>query len=119
MCGRYYRRSDKQRIAEAFKVEKLPSGFELAPDYNIAPDTFQPVLVRLYPAGEGGLTASSRLSTDRSFSFQSVPDGDYMLEVAFPPTSDIVSIDAAAGVIHMRMTPSPYAAVIQEIEVTD
>jgi hypothetical protein len=76
------------------------------------------VLVRLYPAGEGGLTASSRLSTDHSFSFQSVPDGDYMLEVAFPPTSDIVSIDAAAGVIHMRMTPSPYAAVTQEIQVT-
>jgi hypothetical protein len=24
MCGRYYRRSDKQRIAEAFKVGKLP-----------------------------------------------------------------------------------------------
>jgi hypothetical protein len=76
------------------------------------------VLVRLYPAGEGGLTASSHLSTDRSFSFQSVPDGDYTLEVAFPPTSDIVSIDAAAGVIHMKMTPSPYAAVTQEIQVT-
>jgi putative SOS response-associated peptidase YedK len=44
VCGRYYRRSDKQRIAEAFKVGKLPPGFELPPDYNIAPSTFQPVI---------------------------------------------------------------------------
>jgi putative SOS response-associated peptidase YedK len=44
MCGRYYRRSDKQRIAEAFKVGKLPPGFELPPDYNIAPSTFQSII---------------------------------------------------------------------------
>jgi putative SOS response-associated peptidase YedK len=44
MCGRYYRRSDKQRIADAFRVGKLPPGFELPPDYNIAPSTFQPVI---------------------------------------------------------------------------
>lgn len=44
MCGRYYRRSDKQRIAEAFKVGKLPPSFELPPDYNIAPSTLQPIL---------------------------------------------------------------------------
>jgi putative SOS response-associated peptidase YedK len=44
MCGRYYRRSDKQRIAEAFKLGKLPEGFELPPDFNIAPSTFQPVI---------------------------------------------------------------------------
>jgi hypothetical protein len=37
MRGRYYRRSDKQRIAEAFKFGKLLSGFEHSPDYNIAP----------------------------------------------------------------------------------
>jgi len=33
MCGRYYRRSDKQRIAEAFSVAKLPGGVIL-PDWN-------------------------------------------------------------------------------------
>lgn len=44
MCGRYYRRSDKQRIADAFKVGKLPPNFELPPDYNIAPSTFQPII---------------------------------------------------------------------------
>ena len=45
MCGRYYRRSDKQRIAEAFHLGKLANGFVLPPaDYNIAPTTFQPVI---------------------------------------------------------------------------
>ena len=44
MCGRYVRRSDKQRIAEAFHLGKLPDGFILPPDYNIAPTTFQPVI---------------------------------------------------------------------------
>jgi putative SOS response-associated peptidase YedK len=44
MCGRYVRRSDKQRIAEAFRVGKLPEGLILPPDYNIAPSTFQPVI---------------------------------------------------------------------------
>ena len=44
MCGRYLRRSDKQRIAEAFKLGKLGEDFVLPPDYNIAPTTFQPVI---------------------------------------------------------------------------
>jgi putative SOS response-associated peptidase YedK len=39
MCGRYERHSDKQRIADAFKVGKLPPGFELPPDYNVGPKT--------------------------------------------------------------------------------
>jgi len=45
MCGRYYRRSDKQIIAEAFKLGKLPDGFVLPDwDYNVAPTTMQPVI---------------------------------------------------------------------------
>ena len=45
MCGRYFRRSDKQRIAEAFHLGKVPDGFVLPPwDYNVAPTTFQPVI---------------------------------------------------------------------------
>jgi putative SOS response-associated peptidase YedK len=43
MCGRYYRRSDKQRIAEAFRVG-IPPTFDILPSYNIAPQTFQPVV---------------------------------------------------------------------------
>src|ERR1700677_3367308 len=43
MCGRYYSRGQKQKIAEHFKAGKV---FEepLAPNYNIAPSTFQPVI---------------------------------------------------------------------------
>ena len=40
MCSRYFRRSDKQRIAEAFNLDRLPEGFVLPPDnYNVAPTT--------------------------------------------------------------------------------
>ena len=45
MCGRYGRKSDKQRIAEAFHVKSDLSGLSLPPaDYNVAPSTFQPVI---------------------------------------------------------------------------
>jgi putative SOS response-associated peptidase YedK len=43
MCGRYVRRSDKQRIAEHFQVHGLSlPGF--GPSWNVAPQTFQPVI---------------------------------------------------------------------------
>ena len=43
MCGRYYRRSDKQRIAEAFRTG-VPATFEILPSYNVTPQSFQPVV---------------------------------------------------------------------------
>ena len=43
MCGRYVRRSDKQRIAEYFHVHG-PSIPDFGESYNIAPQTFQPVI---------------------------------------------------------------------------
>lgn len=48
MCGRYQRRSGKQRIAEAFalgNVEGLAMDLDLAPNYNVAPGTMQPVIL--------------------------------------------------------------------------
>jgi len=46
MCGRYQRRSDKQRIAEAFALGNSDGlALDLAPDYNVAPQTMQPVIV--------------------------------------------------------------------------
>jgi putative SOS response-associated peptidase YedK len=54
MCGRYQRRSDKRRIAEAFQLGTLDDpdlnvdpGVELglAPNYNAAPGTMQPVVI--------------------------------------------------------------------------
>lgn len=52
MCGRYYRRSDKQKIAEAFHATKVDD-FPLPPDdYNIAPSTMQPVIRANRDTGE-------------------------------------------------------------------
>lgn len=52
MCGRYYRRSDKQKIAEAFHVKKV-GDFPLPPwDYNVAPTTMQPVIRQNRDTGE-------------------------------------------------------------------
>jgi putative SOS response-associated peptidase YedK len=45
MCGRYYRKSDKQKIGEAFHAKQV-GDFPLPPaDYSVAPTTMQPVLV--------------------------------------------------------------------------
>lgn len=52
MCGRYLRRSDKQRIGDAFHLGDLPDGFELPADYNVAPTTFQPVIRESRENGE-------------------------------------------------------------------
>ena len=58
MCGRYYRRSDKQRIAEAFHhgtLDDMP--LEAAPSYNIAPSTMQPVIRQSRDSGEREMVA--------------------------------------------------------------
>jgi putative SOS response-associated peptidase YedK len=58
MCGRYYRRSDKQRIAEAFHLgilDDLP--LEAVPSYNIAPTTMQPVIRKNRDTGEREMVA--------------------------------------------------------------
>jgi putative SOS response-associated peptidase YedK len=55
MCGRYYRRSDKQRIAEAFRLG-FPTTFEILPSFNIAPQTLQPVVRLSRETGERELT---------------------------------------------------------------
>ena len=53
MCGRYYRRSDKQRIAEAFHLGHIPADFVLPEwDFNVAPTTFQPVIRAERDTGE-------------------------------------------------------------------
>jgi putative SOS response-associated peptidase YedK len=57
MCGRYLRRSDKQRIAEAFHVAKGLPDLVLPPwDYNVAPTSFQPVIRPDRDTGERELT---------------------------------------------------------------
>jgi putative SOS response-associated peptidase YedK len=50
MCGRYRRRSDKQRIAEAFRVGMGLEDIYLEPEDDIAPGSIQPVVL----TGEAG-----------------------------------------------------------------
>ena len=45
MCGRYRRRSDKQRIAEAFHVGMGLENLYLEPEDDIAPGSIQPVVL--------------------------------------------------------------------------
>jgi putative SOS response-associated peptidase YedK len=51
MCGRYRRRSDKQKIAEAFAVYVGLDELQIEPEEDIAPGSIQPV-VRLNDEGE-------------------------------------------------------------------
>ncbi len=46
MCGRYGRRADKQRIAEWMQIHNTDvfDDSYLAPSYNVAPQSFQPVV---------------------------------------------------------------------------
>jgi putative SOS response-associated peptidase YedK len=55
MCGRYGLRSDKQSIADAFYAKRVNPKVVLAPNYNVAPSTFLPV-VRLDEEGDRELT---------------------------------------------------------------
>jgi putative SOS response-associated peptidase YedK len=46
MCGRHQRRADKQKIAEAFALGNVDGlARKLVPDYDVAPQTMQPVIV--------------------------------------------------------------------------
>jgi putative SOS response-associated peptidase YedK len=57
MCGRYFRRSDKQKIAEAFHVAQVDD-FALPPwDYNVSPTTQQPVIRNNRDSGERELVS--------------------------------------------------------------
>ncbi|MDR3750471.1 MAG: SOS response-associated peptidase [Terracidiphilus sp.] len=51
MCGRYRRRSTKEKIAELFEVEGGLEELEIEPEDDIAPGSVQPV-VYLTPEGE-------------------------------------------------------------------
>ena len=45
MCGRYVRRSDKQKIVEWFKAKNDTANLPMPDaDYNIAPTTHQPII---------------------------------------------------------------------------
>ena len=58
MCGRYGRRGDKQRIAEWMQTHNTDvfDDSYLAPSYNVAPQSFQPVVRLDSETGERELT---------------------------------------------------------------
>jgi putative SOS response-associated peptidase YedK len=57
MCGRYYRKSDKQKIAEAFHATKIDD-CPLPPwDYNVAPTSMQPIIRANRDTGERELVS--------------------------------------------------------------
>ena len=53
MCGRYVRRSDKQRIAEHFHANPNPQDLPMsAANFNVAPTTHQPIIRKRRETGE-------------------------------------------------------------------
>jgi putative SOS response-associated peptidase YedK len=50
MCGRYERREDKQKIAEAFHVNGGFDGIDFGEDFDCAPGSIQPIV---YMSGDG------------------------------------------------------------------
>jgi putative SOS response-associated peptidase YedK len=53
MCGRYVRRSDKQKIAEHFHAAITPENLPMpAADYNVAPTTHQPIIRQSKESGD-------------------------------------------------------------------
>jgi putative SOS response-associated peptidase YedK len=57
MCGRYYRKGDKQKIAEAFHVSKVDDFPLPSWDYNVAPTTQQPIIRNNRDTGERELVS--------------------------------------------------------------
>jgi putative SOS response-associated peptidase YedK len=53
VCGRYVRRSDKQKIAEYFQAQPHPAELPIPDtDYNVAPTTYQPIIRQSRKSGE-------------------------------------------------------------------
>ena len=53
MCGRYVRRSDKQKLAEHFRAQPTPADLPMPDaDYNVAPTTHQPIIRQSRETGE-------------------------------------------------------------------
>ena len=59
LCAvRYYRKGDKQKIAEAFHAHLIDDGIPSPPwDYNVAPTTLQPIIRNNRDTGERELVS--------------------------------------------------------------
>ncbi len=53
MCGRYVRKSDKQKLAEHFRAQPNPAELPMPDaDYNVAPTTHQPIIRQSRETGD-------------------------------------------------------------------
>ena len=53
MCGRYVRRSDKQKLAVHFRANPHPVNLPMPDaDYNVAPTTHQPIIRQSRESGD-------------------------------------------------------------------
>ncbi len=53
MCGRYVRKSDKQKLAEHFRAQPNPPELPMPDaDYNVAPTTHQPIIRQSKETGD-------------------------------------------------------------------
>ena len=60
MCGRYYRKSDKQKIAETLHTTNIDD-FPVPPwDYNVAPTSMQPIV-----SSECSFNSTTRVTAPR------------------------------------------------------
>jgi hypothetical protein len=74
-------------------------------------------IVRLYPSGEPGLSRSTPLQTDGSFSFDDVSDEEYTIAVEFERETEFLGLTADKQGVRMKMKKAPYANVSQNIRV--
>jgi|SRR5215472_224488 len=85
MCGRYYRKSDKQKIAEAFHASSVDD-FPMPPwDHNVAPTTQQPIIRNHRDTGE----RIRRTGSDMEYEITYVsPDNTYTyVNIGIPRTN--------------------------------
>jgi hypothetical protein len=74
--------------------------------------------VKLYPSGEPGLSRTTPIRTDGTFSFSDVPDEDYTVSVEFAGQVEFVGVTPDKTGMIMRMSQPPYQSVRQDVRVT-
>jgi len=74
-------------------------------------------VVRLYPSGESGLSRTTPLQADGSFSFDDVADEEYTISVEFHGEAEMLGLTEDKTGVRMRMKKAPYANVSLAIRV--
>jgi CRISPR-associated exonuclease Cas4 len=115
VCGRYQRRSNKQKIAEAFHLGNVDGlSVEFAPDYNAAPQSMQPVIDgqgsppscwRLFSLSSAGWDGRNDRAADGCYS-----DGAALLFFWLSARSRKRTGIPAGEVVYQNIAGQPFAA---------